>query len=375
MKRVFFSVFALALLLFGLPSAFAQQTCADSMSGGDGVYQVCEGAILKHEPTGLTITVKSVRQDQVHLFLSGATESNFLLHPASPRRVYAGKLNRVTFTFQSFEPGSVAKLFIESTPNNFYHCGDLYGSDGYFELCREDSVEHQPTGVTVQLTGLNQYYADFKLSGATVTSARVYRNRYRAIESNQGNTLLLSFDRASRVKAFVQLSTEESATDCHSDLGEDGVYTLCRQQTVEHSPSLVSATVMEVNHDYLHLQLTNADKTQVRVYLAKSTAVKSVNGSRVNFTYLRNRPEEGAELLIESVTYPKNQGQRHVYVHRCESEGDDLIVQYRASGEPVLLTSGMDGDRMFQFTCISNRGYEVEWETPSDLPSSELEAF
>lgn len=96
-------------------------------------------------------------------------------------------------------------------------------------------------------------------------------------------------------------TTTETTMSCGNSAGDDGLYSACKGDSIDHDLSGLTITVLKYNSRYVKLALDSADKKVIVVRMGKTKTVFTDTEMRVTFKYTQMSAQFGAFIQITSV--------------------------------------------------------------------------
>lgn len=93
----------------------------------------------------------------------------------------------------------------------------------------------------------------------------------------------------------------DKTMSCGNSAGDDGLYSACKGDSIDHDLSGLTATVLKYNSRYVKLALDSADKRVIVVRMGKTKTVLTDTDMRVTFKYTQISDKFGAFIQITSV--------------------------------------------------------------------------
>ena len=175
--------------------------------------------------------------------------------------------------------------FSLSASADYIACGNSAGNDGYYEACIGDTITHYPSGIAATLRSYNGSYVDLRLTGATVSNIRVYKNQSKIAASPDGYDEV-NFKYNLRQSNGVTIEVSSHTRACGNSADNDGHFSACAGDKITHYPSNIIIFVKSYSSNYVDLRLTNANISNIRLYKDQPKTITTRDGDmKVTFEY------------------------------------------------------------------------------------------
>lgn len=194
--------------------------------------------------------------------------------------------------------------FIASAGSAYMSCGDSYGFDGTYSACTGDTIEHATSGIEAKVLFYNDEVAIISLEGAEKEKLYIKMGATKKVKNADGTVEVeIKFEEITKKHgAFLSFESTVYEELCGDSLGKDGLYLGCVGDSIEHSPSGITATVEWYSDELLKLSLTGAWEQELFLKPNQQKFIFEQKDSydELYFTYKRYKGDHRAYVEISS---------------------------------------------------------------------------